>query len=126
MSTRREAPVGDENPRRHSFHQEYFHLYVAAAPILRGRAQSNAQRIVRALRNIEQLLGDGQPRTPESGFGDEVIRVHGISGIRNEILEPLRMVDAREKLLGDLQQPRMLRVAVLEYIEKERAVVNAR
>jgi len=35
------------------------------------------------------------------------------------------MMDSREEILGDLKQPGMFRVAVLEYIEKERAVVNA-
>ena len=40
-------------------------------------------------------------------------------------LERLRMIDAGKESIGRLQQAGMLRIAVLEHIEKEGAVVDA-
>src|ERR1700676_2812522 len=120
-----ETAVGGEQPRRDSLHYEYLHLHVGAAAVARRLAQCLAERVGRRFRNREHFLVDREPRFPETRFGDEIVRMHGIARIGHERVQVARKSEPFEQTLGDALQTRVFRVAVLEDVQVIGAVVNA-
>ncbi len=76
-----------------------------------------------AIANSRSLIAE--PGPPESRLRDEIVRVHRVSRIGHEIGEIDARLDALEESRRHRREPRMLRIAVFEHVEKIGAIVNA-